>query len=61
MSRQCREGEAFPLLPGRPEPAKTLFPGLYVETLSEARTKLEGFFNILLGPRVTRRMAAPSP
>jgi hypothetical protein len=49
VSRQCPEARCH-ISPALPEPAGTgsLLHGRYVEPVSDARTKLEAFFNILL-------------
>jgi hypothetical protein len=53
VSRQCLRQIVTLFHPARPEPAETgSFPGSYVEPLSDARTKLEVFFNILVAEAI---------
>jgi len=50
VSRQRLQSPRCTISPARPEPAETgsLSRGRYVEPVSDTRTKLEAFFNILL-------------
>jgi len=48
VSAQCPKGEAYPFSPAPPRAALAALTREYVESLSDARTKLEDFFNILL-------------